>query len=193
MYKQFAPGYRVVNIVGSNDVGSALTWCSEDINSYDIKYDAENELKMSEEQQKENFLAAWEMGLFQDDNGRIDPAFKQKALELMKIGNYTGMTTEAEQHRKNARRENAFFERGVIPEVGEYDNHEIHTAEHRAYFLQMNFNVFKRKNPELAQMFLMHMKSHEQAKANIEAQIQQTMMLQQAMAQQNAGTPQKGK
>ena len=74
----------------------------------------------------------------------------------MKIGNYTGMTTEAEQHRKNARRENAFFERGVIPEVGEYDNHEIHTAEHRAYFLQMNFNVFKRKNPELAQMFLMH-------------------------------------
>lgn len=47
-------------------VAKALVWSSEDINSYDIEFDTENELLHNEELQKENFLQAFNLGLFTD-------------------------------------------------------------------------------------------------------------------------------
>lgn len=186
MYKKFACGYRVVNIVGSNDVGSALAWCSEDINSFDIKYDTENELKLSEEQQKETFLQAYQMGLFTDDNGMVDRRFKEKALEMMKIGNYSELMGEGEQQRQNARRENSFFERGVVPEIGDFDDDETHINEHKGYALQMDFTLFKRKSPELAQLFVEHIKAHEKRKSEKANNAMMSMALQQAATQQGS-------
>lgn len=188
LYKKFAYGYRVISITGKDDIGYALTWCSDDINSYDIKFDAENELKMSEDQQREVFLAAYQMGLFADDNGRIDRRFKQRALELMKIGNYSALLGEGEQQRKNAQRENRYFERGVIPEVGDFDDHEIHINAHKEYALHVDFSLFSKKNPALANLFKAHIEEHEKKISEANAEAQQKMMLAQAMMNQGGNT-----
>jgi hypothetical protein len=185
IYKRFVKGYRIANIVGTNDAGAILTWCSDTINSFDIAFDAENELITSSEAQKENFLAAFQMGLFADENGITSKQFKSKALEMMQIGNYSEIMGESELHKQNARTENSYFEQGILPETDEFDDHDIHIEEHRRYVLQRRFQILRRKSPELAQTFVFHIKEHEKAIADINAIAQQQAMIAQSMEVNN--------
>ena len=66
IYRRCATGCRVLEIVGANETGGALVWSAEDLNSFDIVYNAENELKYGEEAQKQQFFTALQMGLFND-------------------------------------------------------------------------------------------------------------------------------
>ena len=79
MYKRYAKGYRVLNITGNNSAGAAARLVVEDINCFDIEFEVENELKTSEETQQQQFLAAYEMGLFTDDEGKVPQKFKASA------------------------------------------------------------------------------------------------------------------
>ena len=54
---------------------------------------------------------------------------------------------------------------GVIPEVSEFDDHEIHIEEHLRYILQMDFQVLKYKKPEYAEALENHLRQHKQAQA----------------------------
>ena len=163
IYKRYATTLRILNYVGTNNIGKALVWSSEDIESYDVDYMTENELLMSEDAQRENFLNAYNMGLFTDSNGVIPERVKLKALEAMKIGNYTDLMSINTLQIQAAQRENAFFERGVIPKVSEFDDHTIHIEEHMRYILQMDFQILKYKKPEYARALEEHIKQHEQA------------------------------
>lgn len=184
LYKRNVVGYRICNIVGANDIGSAVTWTKEDINSFDVEYATENELLLTEEKQKENFLRAYEMGLFTDDNGKIPRETREKILELMKINQYSAIMSLTELQRKNAVAEQAYFEAGVIPEIGEFDDHLIHIDEHKKYVLQTRFKLYSRSNKDMADMFVQHLKAHEKAQAEIEAQ--KMSMLQNQMKGGNA-------
>lgn len=108
MYKKCASGYRVLHIAGSNDAGDVLVWCAEDINSYDVKFDTENELIRSEENQRQNFQLAYSMGLFADEKGQIPEALKARVLERMKVGEYSSLLGTKELHRQRAEREMHF-------------------------------------------------------------------------------------
>ncbi len=130
IYKIYATTRRIVNYVGTNNIGKALIWSSDDINSYDVEYVTENELLMSEEVQKQRFFDAYNMGLFTDNNGRIPERVKLMALEYMKIGNYSDIMNLNSLQIQAAQRENVFFESGVIPKISDYDEHEIHIEEH---------------------------------------------------------------
>ena len=175
IYKRYANTRRVVNCVGSNNIGKVLVWSSDDINSYDVDYVTENELLMSEDMQKENFFNAFNMGLFTDKNGRIPERVKNKAKEFMKVGNYSELMNLDMLQIQAAQRENAFFEEGVLPEVSEFDDHEIHSEEHMRYILQMDFHLLKRKKPEYAAALENHLRQHKQALA-MEEQRQIAMM-----------------
>jgi hypothetical protein len=174
--KKYATTHRIVNYVGGNNIGKAIVWSNEDINSYDVDYITENELLMSEEKQKENFFNAFNMGLFTEADGRIPERVKQKALEYMKCGNYTEIMSINQLQIQAAQRENVFFENGVIPEVSEFDEHEIHIEEHLRYVLQMDFQILKKRKPEYAKALEDHLKKHkaavelEQQKMNAQAQ-----------------------
>ena len=78
IYKKYATTHRIVNYVGGNNIGKAIVWSNEDINSYDVEYVTENELLMSEEAQKQRFFDAYNMGLFTDNNGVIPPRVNKK-------------------------------------------------------------------------------------------------------------------
>ena len=130
IYKTYATTRRIVNISGINNIAKALVWNSEDINSYDVEYVTENELLLSEEMQKQRFFEAFNLGLFTDSDGRIPERVKQRALEFMKIGNYSDIMNVNLLQIQYAQRENVFFEEGVIPEISDFDEHEIHIEEH---------------------------------------------------------------
>lgn len=162
IYKRYATTRRVVQYVGSNNIGKALVWSNEDINSYDVEYVTENELMMSEDMQKQRFFDAYNMGLFTDNDGRIPERVKQRALEFMKVGNYSDIMNLNLLQMQVAQRENVFFENGVLPEVSEFDEHEIHIEEHLRYVLQMDFHILKMKKPEYASALENHIKEHKQ-------------------------------
>ena len=175
IYKRYATTRRIVNYVGGNNIGKAIIWSNEDINSYDVDYVTENELLMSEDAQKQRFFDAFNMGLFTDKNGVIPTRVKQKAKEYMKCGNYTDIMTIDELQIQSAQRENVFFENGVIPEVSDFDEHEIHIEEHLRYVLQMDFQLLKNKKPEYAEALENHLRQHKEI---VKMEEQQMMMAQ---------------
>lgn len=178
IYKRHATTLRIVNYVGMNNIAKALTWSGDDINSFDVEYMTENELLMSEDMQKQRFFDAYNMGLFTDENGRIPERVKQKALEYMKTGDYTDILNINLLQLQAAQRENTFFSEGVLPEVSEFDNHDIHIEEHLRYILQMEFQLLRHKKPEYAKALENHLRKHKQA---VQAQSQQQMMAMQGM------------
>ena len=175
IYKKYATTHRIVNYVGGNNIGKAIVWSNEDINSYDVDYVTENELMMSEEKQKENFFNSYNMGLFTEKDGSIPTRVKIKAKEYMKVGNFTDIMGIDELQIQAAQRENVFFENGVVPEVSDFDEHEIHIEEHLRYVLQMDFQLLKNKKPEYAEALENHLRQHKQIVAEQE---QQMMMMQ---------------
>lgn len=173
IYKKYATTRRVVNYVGLNNIGKAISWTKDDINSYDVEYVTENELLMSEDAQKQRFFEAYQMGLFTDKSGVIPTRVKQKAKEYMKVGNYSDIMTIDELQIQAAQRENTFFEDGVIPEVSDFDEHDIHIEEHMRYVLQMEFQILKNKKPEYAKALEDHIRIHK----DVVAQQEQAMMM----------------
>lgn len=185
IYKIYAKTHRIVECVGSNNIGKALVWSADDINSYDVEYTTENELLMSEEIQKQRFFDAYNMGLFTDNDGRIPERVKLMALEFMKIGNYTDIMNLNSLQIQAAQRENVFFESGVIPKISDYDEHEIHIEEHLRYILQMDFQILKHKKPEYAAALENHLKEHKQMVEQEEIQeMAKQMQMQGALAPQ---------
>jgi len=177
-YKRYATAYRVMRYVGSNSIGDVVVWNNENINSFDIEYDTINELELSEDTQRQNFLQAYNMGAFTDDDGKIPRRIKRKAMESLNIGNFDDMTDIDTLQAKAAQRENVFFENGVVPEISEIDDDEIHAEEHKIYCLQMKFQLLKAEKPQYAQALIEHMKQHEQI---IAEQMQREIMQMQAL------------
>ncbi len=153
------PGY-VLSATGSNDAAQVLTWCAEDINSFDVYFETENELKFSEENQKQSFLQAYSMGLFADENGNVPDRFKMRAVNLMHIGDYDSQMSESELQSKRAKRENTLLLSGIIPETDVFDDDAVHLDEHRRFALQMRYDSLKRRRPDLAEGFERHCAAH---------------------------------
>lgn len=160
MYKRHAKTCRILSITGKNDISSAFTWTGDDINSYDVTFDTENELKNSEQKQKENFLYAMSLGLFSDEDGKLPRDFKERAIEMLRLGAYGTLMSENELQMQNARRENNLIVEGRMPECDIYDDDVIHLSEHKRFALQMRFKLLRAKNPELASQFDRHVKEH---------------------------------
>ena len=176
IYKKYATTRRIINYVGGNNIGKAIIWSNEDINSYDVEYVTENELLMSEDAQKQRFFELYNMGMFADDNGRIPMRVKIKALEYSKFNNYTDIMNINLLQMQAAQRENVFFENGVIPEVSDFDEHEIHIEEHLRYVLQMDFQILKKKKPDYAKALEDHLRHHKEIIAREEQQMMMAQM-----------------
>ena len=174
IYKKYATTRRIVNYVGGNNIGKAVVWSNEDINSYDVDYVTENELLVSEEKQKQGFFELFNMGMYTEKDGSIPTRVKIRAKELVKAGNFTDLVGIDELQIQAAQRENVFFENGVIPEVSDFDEHEIHVEEHLRYVLQMDFQLLKKKKPEYAEALENHIRKHKQI---IEAEEQKKQLL----------------
>ena len=181
--KAYSTGYRTMLVAGSDDMGGIWTWCADDINSYDVEFTAENELRYSADQQREDFMTAFQLGLFTDERGVVSEEIKRRAWELFKVGRLGDVRDIDDQQRKNAQREIKYFEEGVLPEEDKYADDSIHLEEHLRYVLSNDFRLMKERSPDWAAKLEEHIDQHMQKIAQKEQQQQQAMM----MAAQNQG------
>lgn len=181
--KEFSSGYRVLMIAGQDEIGGVYTWCSEDINSYDVDFAAENELRHSKDQKRQDFIAALNAGLLTGDDGRIDKRFIEQGLDLFDLRDAPSSYSEVDLQRKNANRENAYLESGVIPERFIYDDDAIHIEEHVKYALGSDYRQLMKRAPEYCKMFDAHIEDHKQNLARQQQAAEQEAM-QKAMAAQ---------
>lgn len=177
LYKRYATGYRVSRIAGSNDAGAAFVWSSDDITSYDVTFDTENELKHSPEAQKQAFVEALNMGAFGSVQ-EMTAETRRKIREAMRVGDgFAEALTLDDVQVKHAQNENIFFARGAIPEIDELDDDDIHIAEHTRYVLQREFERLERENAEYAQHMRSHIAKHKKNKLLKAARERQEMAL----------------
>lgn len=172
MYKKYAALPRVIKHTGLNDMGKAVVWCSEDINSFEVEFETENELILSEETQKQNFLQAVQLGFFAQENGQMSQRVKNKVLECMRIGRYSDIMDINGLQLQAAQRENTMMRSGAWCDINEYDDDLIHAEEHKRFILSMEFQVLKYKHEEYAELIVAHWRAHEAREAQKKGEMQ---------------------
>ena len=163
IYKKYAKGYRVLEYVGKNAMGSAICWSSEDVNSYDVEFTTENELIYSEEVQKETFFTLLRAGMYTEEDGTLPQRVKEKAVEISKTGSFSDLLSVHQLQEERAMTENRLLERGSLPEVWELDDHSVHIEEHTRFALQENFWLLRRRRSDLADAMMAHIRAHKAA------------------------------
>ncbi len=183
--KAFSSGYRVIMIAGNDEKGGVYTWCADDINSFDVDYAAENELRNSKEQQRNDFVTAYNMGLLIGDDGKIEPQYIARGRELFDLNPSGGTYTETELQIKNAQRESAYLSSGRLPERFKYDDDEIHLEEHIKFALSAEYRILSKRAPEYIKKFDEHIDMHKAAIAQKQAEAQAQAQAMMAMNQGN--------
>ncbi len=166
IYKAHCPGALALAVAGEGKSAQVLTWCAQDINSFDVYFENENELRMTDAERRESFVTAYKLGIFNQSDGSVPAAVRAKAAKIMRVGDLGGMPDENELQRERAERENTVFERTRdIGGIGEFDDDEIHISVHRAYALGVGYEALCRERPETAELFAAHIRAHEQRRA----------------------------
>ena len=177
IFKRYASLYRAVQYVGANEVGSAIIWSREDISDYDVAFDTQNELEVSEAEQRERFLQAYQNGAYTDASGRIPQKIKNKMVSLSQGDYYKSLMSVNERQTQRAERENALFsERLVIPRIRDVDDDDIHLEYHTSFALETKFDLLMDSNPNACEMFEQHIKMHEERLNQKRAEMAQQMM-----------------
>lgn len=165
LYKNYATLPRVVECTGLNGIGNALIFTREDITSYEVDFDAENQLVVSEDMQLERFKMFLQLGYFADDNGVTSQRVKNFVLNKAKLGNFTEIMDMNSLQVQSAQRETVYMRSGAFCDINSYDDDEIHAEEHKRFILSTEFEQLRRKKPQWAELILAHYNAHE-AKIN---------------------------
>lgn len=129
LYKQFGTGVRFKRLAGENGEPELTYFTASDLSCDDLVFDCENELNDTLASRRNMVLELIRMGVLADENGRVDHRAKVKILEMLGMGNWESGRDVDECQRKRAMRENLALGKEPL-EVCEYDDHEIHAAEH---------------------------------------------------------------
>lgn len=161
LYHRYVSGYRALAVAGANEAAGVLVFCADDLNSADIVLDTENELLISPEQQKQNFLTALQLGLFNDENGKLPRSVKSRARRLLHSGGAEADFAGCDELQiAAAERENAALTLGKEPTVGLFDDHELHIEAHKKFLLQARFAYLREKHPAICAAFEKHIFAH---------------------------------
>lgn len=185
--KEYSIGYRTMLIAGDDDIGGIWTWCADDINSYDVEFSADNELRYSADQQREDFLQAYQLGLFADERGVISDEIKRRAWEMFRAGKLADVTDIKDQQRKNAQREVIAFQNGKLPSDDKYADDEIHLEEHIRFVLGNDYRILKKRSPAWAAKLDEHIENHMRKIAEKQRNAQRQAAQMQMLSQPHGG------
>lgn len=180
VYKQFAVGPRILQFTGNNNIGNVLVWDTSDIASYDIVLETDNELLDTPAQRRQTTILAMSQGLFNNEEGFIDKRTKAKLYKSLNLGTYEEFLDIDQMQIDRAQRENTYLELGIFPEIMDYDDGEIHIEEHNRLRLSTDYEIMRKNNPEICQIFDAHVKDHENKLAMMAQQMQMMAAQQQA-------------
>ncbi len=177
IYKQFTFSARIIKYTGANNIANVVVWCNDDINSFDVVYETENELLDTPNNRRNTVIELLNSGLLTDENGVINQRMKRKIFEMLRLGNWEDAMDMDLLHINKAREENTYLDYGILPQIRDYDNHEIHIDEHNRFRLQTKFELLARKNPQLAETFNLHIKQHQDFIMQRQTQLMQIQKL----------------
>lgn len=129
LYRQFALGARLVKAEGG-----MRCYCGADITCDDVVLESDSDINLTPAERRNVVYELIDKGLLSDEDGNMSRAVKNEVLAFIGYGSFACGRDIKGMHAARAARENAEFAGGV-PEVNDYDDHEVHIQEHTAYLL----------------------------------------------------------
>lgn len=133
IYKQFATDERLAAAENSS-YGESRAFKESDISADDIVFNLDEGQMNSATDRRELAKDIYEMNLLADKDGTVSDESKRKLLGLLGCEGFATARNADELHRGRAAKENEAVGTEK-PSVGEFDDHEIHIAEHTAYLI----------------------------------------------------------
>ena len=164
IYRKYLTQARAIALAGENEKGAVMLFTGTDLNSDELAFETENELKVYAETQRERFIEVLRLGLLNGEDGRLSRRTKELAAKRL-LGKNERFYTASDLQMKNACAENAAFERGEKLAVKALDDHLLHLEEHRLYALQQSFGSLMKNDPEKCKPMLEHIEAHRAALA----------------------------
>ena len=159
LFKQFATSTRLLRTAGEQGKVELYYFNSSDLGSDDVVFDTENELSYTPAQKKSAVYELIDAGLLTDDTGKLSERTKAKLLEILGFGSIDNTLDIESLHINKADEENLSGFKKPIG-VDEYDDHELHIAEHTRFLLSAESEGV-RKNPETKKNALEHLRAHK--------------------------------
>ena len=159
LFKQFATSTRLLRTAGEQGKVELYYFNSSDLGSDDVVFDTENELSYTPAQKKSAVYELIDAGLLTDDTGKLSERTKAKLLEILGFGSIDNTLDIESLHINKADEENLSEFKKPIG-VDEYDDHELHIAEHTRFLLSAESEGV-RKNPETKENALEHLRAHK--------------------------------
>lgn len=163
LYKQFAITPRLLRISNTNGNCDVVYWNNSNLSGEDIEFASENEIGASLSTRQEQILQLLSLGLLNNVDGKISDSVRVKVLEMFGLGEWEGNTDESVLQKNYADNENLKLISNDKDEVEvlEIHNHEMHISRHIAFMLDKQFENAKRKNLQLKEIFLNHIREHK--------------------------------
>lgn len=127
LYKQFASSRRLLRMTGTGGHTELYYFDASDVSADDVVFDTEYDRSPAEK--KEEVLSLLELGLLGDGKGKLSDGTRNKVLEALGYGSFENARDVSHLHLKKAERENILL-RTSDAEADEYDDHDLHIAEH---------------------------------------------------------------
>lgn len=134
LYRQYATETRLLRYAGNNGKLNLVYFKGSDISSDDVCIEADNEANLTPAQRRAVVYEMLDKGLLADADGKLSVSSKNKLLEMLGYGGFTGERDLGELNRTRAVEENLKM-RAAEAEVKDYDGHAEHIAEHTAFLL----------------------------------------------------------
>lgn len=161
VFKQFVTDTRLLRVAGESGKVELYYFNSSDLSSDDVEFDTENGLSYTPAQKKSAVYELIGAGLLNDESGKINKRTKAKVLEILGFGSIDNALDIESLHVGKAETENVSnFDEDIL--VDEYDDHEIHVAEHTRYLLSVESERV-RKDPIKKQRAIEHLRAHKKA------------------------------
>ena len=159
LFKQFATSTRLLRTAGEQGKVELYYFNSSDLGSDDVVFDTESELSYTPAQKKSAVYELIDAGLLTDDTGKLSERTKAKLLEILGFGSIDNTLDIESLHINKADEENlSGFKKPIV--VDEYDDHELHIAEHTRFLLSAESEGV-RNNPETKENALEHLRAHK--------------------------------
>ncbi len=159
LFRQFTKTPRLMRIAGDGGSAEVFYFTSADLTGDDVIFETENELSYSPSQRRNNVLEIISSGILNGEDGRIDQGTKAKLLELMGFGGLESGKSASAMHMARAAEENVTAFKS-LPITEEYDDHDIHIAEHTRFLIGKEFARFE--NPlKVKEIIEKHLNEHK--------------------------------
>lgn len=162
LYRQFAGTARLMTLTGENKKTQTYYFNASNLAVNDLQFESQD--SSSPEEKRTTLLKLYEAGLLTDEEGKLGSENKNRILEAFGFGSYENAKDISALHRAKATDENLELrERAVEPD--DFDEHELHIAEHTRFLLSAEFRNSDKRDA-WKKNFSAHIEKHKQYRKN---------------------------